>query len=366
MFTDENLRELLDYKANHPVLSVYLNTDLTENSADAYKLHLRSMLKEVELKDDVETIERYVDHHYDWSGRSVAMFSCAPEGFFRAYSFMIPMTDRVRIYERPHVKPLANLLDEYGGYGVALVDKQGIRLFNFHLGELRDQEEMWGEAVRRTKRGGGSQAPGRRGGTAGQTNYVQEVTERNLREAADLAARFFSKNDCRRILIGGTEDNIAYFRSQLPKAWQSLVVGTFAVNMNASQNEILERALEVGKQAERRRELQLINTVVTSAAKGRDGVVNLDDTLIAVHQGRVHTLLIRDGYRSPGYQCNGCGYLTSVEITKCPFCGSSIQQIPDVVEIAVRSVMRNGGEVEVIHLQEPVKGFIGIGAILRY
>jgi peptide subunit release factor 1 (eRF1) len=294
------------------------------------------------------------------------MFSCAPEGFFRAYSFMIPMTDRVRIHDRPHVKPLANLLDEYGGYGVALVDKQGIRLFNFHLGELRDQEEMLGEAVRRTKRGGGSQAPGRRGGTAGQTNYVQEVAERNLREAAELAARFFSKNDCRRILIGGTEDNIAYFRAQLPKSWQSLVVGTFAINMNASQNEVLERALEVGRQAERRREIHLIKTVVTGAAKGRDGVVNLDDTLLAVHQGRVQTLLIREGYRSPGFQCQGCGFLTSVEIAKCPFCGSPTQQIPDVVETAVRTVMRNGGEVEVVHPEEPIKGFDGIGALLRY
>jgi peptide chain release factor subunit 1 len=366
MFNEEHLRELLEYKADHPVLSIYLNTDPTVNSADAYKLHLRSMLKEIDLKEDVETVERYMDHQYDWSGRSVAMFSCAPEGFFRAYSFMIPMSDRVRIHDRPHVKPLANLLDEYGGYGVALVDKQGIRLFNFHLGELRDQEEMLGEAVRRTKRGGGSQAPGRRGGTAGQTNYVQEVAERNLREAAELAARFFSKNDCRRILIGGTEDNIAYFRAQLPKSWQSLVVGTFAINMNASQNEVLERALEVGRQAERRREIHLIKTVVTGAAKGRDGVVNLDDTLLAVHQGRVQTLLIREGYRSPGFQCQGCGFLTSVEIAKCPFCGSPTQQIPDVVETAVRTVMRNGGEVEVVHPEEPIKGFDGIGALLRY
>ena len=45
-----------------------------------------------------------------------------------------------------------------------MVDKQGARLFYFHLGELREQEGVLGESVKRTKRGGGSQAAGRRGG----------------------------------------------------------------------------------------------------------------------------------------------------------------------------------------------------------
>lgn len=366
MFTERDLRELLDYNTQHLVLSVYLNTDPAQGSADFYRLRLRTMLKDIDLKEDAADVERYFNHKFDWSGRSVAVFSCQPEGFFRAYSFAVPLRDRLRVSNRPHVKPLADLLDSFGGYGVALVNKQNARLFYFHLGELREKEGLVGESVRHTKRGGASAAPGRRGGTAGQTNYMEEVAERNLKESAEFAARFFAENNVRRVLIGGTEDNVIPFKSFLPKAWQSLVVGTFPMSMTASHAEVMSRALEIGQQAEIEREAKLMDTVVTSAAKGRGGVVDLEDTLNAIYAGRVQTLLIREGYRAPGYCCTGCGYLTSEHITTCPFCGKPFEHIPDAVELAVRRVMQDSGEVEVLHNVAEMSDFGSIGALLRY
>ena len=366
MLSDSDLRELLSYQPPDPVMSVYLNTDLGEGSADTHRLRLRGMLKEANLPDDIAAVTRFFEHEHDWTGRSVAVFSCAPDGFLRSYPLAVPVRSRVRVSDRPFVKPLADLLDAYGGYGVVLVDKQGARLFYFHLGQLREQEGVMGETVRRTKRGGGSQAPGRRGGVAGQTNYTDEVTERNIRDAADFAVRFFTENNVRRILIGGTDDNVALFRSQLPKAWQSLVVGAFPVSMTASKNEVLQRAMEVGAEAEHRREAQLARTVVTNAAKGKGGVVDLEDTLGALREGRVQTLLIRDGFRVPGYRCTSCGYLSSKEMTTCPFCGGVCEKIPDAVELAVRQVMQDGGDVEVLHDDQAEGEFEQIGALLRY
>ena len=366
MLTDSDLKELLGYQAKHPVLSVYLNTEPETGGADAHKLRLRSMLKEINMPEDTNAVLRYFDHEHDWTGRSVAVFSCAPEDFFRAYPLAVPVRSRVRTVDRPYVKPLADLLDSYGGYGVVLVDKQGARLFYYHLGELREQDGVMGEAVRHTKRGGGSQAPGRRGGIAGQTNYEEEVAERNIKDAVVAAIRFFTENRVRRVVIGGTEDNIAIFRSQLPKAWQSLVVGSFPMSMTASEPEVLARALELGQQAERRREAQVVNAVVTGAGKGRGGVVDLDGTLNAVREGRVQTLLIREGYRTPGCQCTSCGYLSSKDLKNCPFCGEKCEHIPDAVELAVRQVMQAGGEVEVLREDPAYDGFHQIGALLRY
>lgn len=366
MLTDSDLRELLSYEAKAPVLSVYLSTDPAEGNADAHKLRLRSMLKEVDLSDDVFAVIRYFDHEHDWSGRSVAIFSCVPEGFLRAFSLAVPVRSRVRVSDQPYVKPLADLLDSFGGYGVVLVDKQGARLFYFHLGELREQEGVVGETVRHTKRGGGSQTPGRRGGVAGQTDYVDEVADRNIKEVVEFSTRFFSEKNVRRVLIGGTEDNIALFRSQLPKSWQSLVVGTFAMSMIASHNDVLERAMELGKEAERRRATQMINAVVTNAAKGKGGVTRLEDTLNAVREGRVQTLLIRDGFRAPGCRCKSCGHLSAEPMEACQFCGGECENIPDAVELAVRQVMQAGGDVEFLHGDENLAEFEQIGALLRY
>lgn len=366
MFTENDLRELLDFRTEHPVLSIYLNTDPSLGSADAYKLRLRTMLKDVELNEDVERVENYFDFEFDWSGRGVALFSCAAEEFFRVFTFAVPLSDRLRISERPHVKPLADLMDFYGGYGIALVDKIDARLLYYHLGEIIEEAEITGEDVRRTKRGGGSQAQGRRGGTAGLTNYTEEVAERNIKDAADFASRFFSEHNVRRVLIGGTEENVQQFRSRLPKAWQSLVVGSFPINKNANQSEILSRALKAGQEAEYHKQTRLVKTIITNEAKGQGGVISFEDTLNAVHDGRVHTLVIREGYRAPGYQCHGCGYLTSEKLDSCPFCGNQFEEIPDAVDLAVRRVLRDGGEVEVLRETVESNDFDRIGALLRY
>ena len=181
----------------------------------------------------------------------------------------------ISVGERPSVKPLADLMDNYGGYGVILIDKQGARLFSFHMGELREQEGVLGELVKHVKRGGASTVHGQRGGIAGQTNAEDEIVERNMRESVNFAVRFLEENRVRRLLIGGTDDNIALFRSLLPKSWQSLIVGTFPMSMNASQSEVLNRTLLSGREAERQREIKLIETLIAHSAKGQDAVTGI-------------------------------------------------------------------------------------------
>ena len=365
MFSDRVLRELLEYTSPSPVLSVYMNTDMTEGSIDVLKLRLRTMLKEVHQTQDEAAILKYFELEREWTGRSLAMFSCAAQKFFKAFPLAVPVRSLVFVGSQPYVKPLADLLDAYGGYGVALVDKQGARLFLFHLGELKEQEGILGEEVRHTKRGGASSVPGRLGGRAGTTRHAEQTVERNLKESAYFAAKFFEANHVRRVLIGGTDGNVSKFQSLLPKAWQSLVVGTFAMSMTANPDEVQEKALQLGQQSERRREKRLVEQVITSAAKGADGVVNLEDTLAAVHEGRIQTLVVSEGYRAPSFQCQGCEYLTTQKLEVCPFCGKSFRQINDAVEMAVRKVMQDGGEVEIIYDNPQLKA-IGIGGVLRY
>ena len=365
MLTDSALQELLTYASPAPVLSVYLNTDMAEGNADVYKLHLRTLLKEIDLPKDVAVILEYFEHERQWTGRSIAMFSSAPQGFFRAYPLAVPIRSRLFVGDQPYVKPLADILDAYAGYGVVLVDKQGARLFLFHLGELKEQEGFLGESVRHTKRGGASSLLGRRGGTAGQTRYTEEVTDRNIKVSVEFAVRFFDENRVRRILIGGTDDNVSRFRTLLPKAWQSLIVGTFAMSMNANHTEVQAHTIRIVQEAEHHREIRLIDQMITAAAKGGNGVVSIDDTLSAVHEGRVQTLIVREGYRSMGYQCQGCGYLTTQQVQTCPFCGKDFAQIKDAVEMAVRRVMRDGGEVQIVR-DNPQLEQVGIGGLLRY
>jgi peptide subunit release factor 1 (eRF1) len=366
MLNETDQRELLNFSATEPVVSVYLNTDPASGNADAYRLRLRSMLKEVNLPQDVEAIERYFHHEYNWSGKGVAVFSCAPKAFFRVYSLGVPVRDMLHIGERPSVKPLADLLDTYGGYGVVLVDKQGARVFSFHLGQLREQEGVVGETVKHIKHGGASSRPGARGGVAGQTHYEDELVERNMKEAVDFAVRFFEDNHVRRVLIGGTDENVASFRGRLPKAWQSLVMGTFAMPMTATHADVLGKALQLGVQAQQEHEARLVDRLMTAAAKAESGVTGMEATLASIQDGRVQTLLVLEGFRAPAYRCKNCGRLTAARGAACQSCGGEMEGLYDGVEEAVNTVMRGGGDVQVIFASQALQDAGSIGALLRY
>lgn len=368
MLTERDLSALIDHRAKHPVLSVFLDTDPSSGSNEIHRLQLRQLLKDFdeEAGRDTEAIMRFIQHEYDWSGRSLAIFSSVEDNFFRYYSLALSLRSRARRLNRPYVKPLVDLIDSYGHYGVVLVDKQGARLFHFHLGVLTELEGTLGEPIRHTKRGGGSQSPGRRGGTTGQTRYTEEVTERNLKDAAKFAADFFNQKQVRRVLIGGTEETVPRFLEFLPKRWKCLVMGTFPIEMTSGHPQVLEKAMAAASKFEREREFRLVEAVITAAAKGREGVIRLGDTLGAVQAGNVQTLVISEGYRAPGYRCVECRFITEQKLLRCPFCSGFIEKIEDAVELAIRQVLADGGEIEVLHDNEALKNAGQIGAVLRY
>ncbi len=365
MLTESDQKELLEFTATSPVLSVYLNTDPSAGNADAYRLRLRNMMKEVKLPQDIEAIERYFNTEYNWSGRGVAVFSCAAQGFFRAYPLAVPVRDMISASDRPTIKPLADLRDSFGGYGVVLVDKQGARVFSFHLGQLTEQEGVLGETVKHTKQGGASTRPGSRGGVAGQTHYVDEVVERNMKTAVDFAVRFFEGHHVRRVLIGGTDENVALFKSLLPKAWQSLVVGAFPMSMTATHPEVLAKALQAGRDAETLRINRLVERVIAGAGQG-GGVVGLADTLSSLNDGRVQTLIVLDGFEAVVYRCANCGHMTHQNGLTCAVCDGKMEMFPDGVELATSVALRAGGDVQTVYESPALLEAGSIGATLRY
>jgi protein required for attachment to host cells len=294
------------------------------------------------------------------------VFSCRHDGFWRAYSLAVPIASGVTVAHRPYISPLAELVDAYGSYVVAVVDRQQSRLFFFDLGELRATDEFVGEDVRKLKRGRGSSGGhGRRGGAPISSQHEEEVARRNIRGAAKAMRRFCQANEPQRLLIAGADRTVAEFREVLPKNLQDKVVGSFNVDMNASGSEVEERSLEILQRVEDERKEALVDAVFTAAAKGGNGVIRLADTLGAAHEGRVQTLVIDRDYREPGYQCKNCAYITDQGLEKCPFCGGEFAEIPDAAEALVTRVVEDGGQVEVVDDNPRAKMF-GVGALLRY
>lgn len=368
MFNREELQELAAYRSEKPILSVYLDVDPTRHTAEEAKKALRQMLKRAKstVPEDAAAVERFFEHEYDWSGRGEAVFSCVGDRFWRAYSLAVPVASRVSVARHPYIWPLAALLDAYGSYVVALVDQQGVRLSLFEMGELQASDGYMGEEVRRLKRGrGSSRARGGRGGAPVSSQHGEETVKRNIREAVGVTDQFWRKHRPQRLIVAGADPTVAQFLEALPKRLRTKVIGSFSADLNASDLQVRERSLEILQQAEREREAALVDAVFTAAAKGRGGVIRLDDTLGAAHEGRIQTLVLAQDYHHPGYQCRNCAYITDQQLKVCPFCGDTFEEIPDAAEALVTKVIEDGGKVEIIADNPKIAEF-GVGALLRY
>ena len=245
------------------------------------------------------------------------------------------------------------------------MDKEKARLFSFDLGELKEVEGITGEDVKQIKRGGGDALLGRKGGSSASGN-VEKIIEQNIKDMIDFATEFFSTHHIRRIMIGGTDENVARFKEELPKAWQSLVVGEFPMSMTANYGEVIEKATQEALTAHKKVIDNLIEKSITMAAKGGIGVTGLIDSLNAIHEGRVKTLLVLENFEEEGFRCNGCGYLTTQSLEKCPFCGGHFERIDSAVEMAVQEALQKGADVKVVEENEKLKKAGAISAILRY
>ena len=371
MFTQDHLQELLAFTANgSSVVSMYLDTDCALQPAETTKLQVKGMLKELNGSNeiDAEVIERYLDHSYDWTKPGLALFSCASSDFFKVYPVAISFRNRLRVGRKPYVKPLAHLLDNYAYYGVIVVDRVGARFFEYNLGELQVTEGVLGEDVRKLKKGSGSSAVGTRGGARGGqggNRHEEEVVQRNMREAANAASHFFEHKPIRRLFLGGTAENVAQFRELLSKQLQSCIAGTFAIDMTAGEHEVRMQAVDLLRNANLEREGRLVQTMITTQAKGGNATIGLDDTLQAISDKRVQTLIISDGLRIAGYVQEEAGFVVA-NLARSPLSDRELLEVSDVVDSAVAYTLAQGGHVEVIADNPDLEAVGRMGAVLRY
>jgi peptide chain release factor subunit 1 len=363
MMQEQDLHELAELvNETGPFLSLYLNIDLQRRSADETKLLLRRLLAQATEQGaspaDIERAERFFEHEYDRQGRAVALFGCQARKFWRDYTFPVPLQSTFYVGRRPYIKPLSDLWDNYGRFGVILVDRGGARLFVYHLGALEDSVGTLGEEVKHHKQGGWAAQKLQR--------YEDQEARHNLKEAATWADEYLNQHRVSRLVLAGTPENLAEFRGQLPRSLQDKIVGQISLDMNASPAEAWERAFEVAQAAQRQVEEDQLDQVITAAHKGGAGALGLADTLTALQQGRIHQLLVAPDLHAPGQQCAQCQAVALDAPPTCPYCGGKLIASTDVINLVVHTAVDAGLKVSVLDNSTRLAEIGGIAAVLRY
>ncbi|MBC7235467.1 MAG: hypothetical protein H5T69_06460 [Chloroflexi bacterium] len=365
MIDEKELQALFQYEKG-PVLSVYLDTDLSDKSKEAVRLTFRNLARDLQasrgdaklLAKEIESVQNWLNFEYDWQSRGVALFISDGDLW---QVFPLPIAVRSRLYytERPYVRPLTDVADRLGEYAVALIDRESLRLFSVAWGKIRAETEAVGEELKRHKQGGWAAARYQR--------HEDNLALHNLKHAVEVIQAFCEQRNCRRLMLGGSPEVLAQVKELMPYALRERVIGEFAVDIEASANEVLIRSLDVAQQVDAEEEHKLVAEAITAAAKGANGVTGLADTLYELHQGRVQVLLVEEDYHAPGFVCTHCGYVAAQPAEACAFCQSTeIEETPDVVNLAIHKAIETGADVNIVRENEALRAAGGIAAILRY
>ncbi len=369
VLTEDDIRELASFKGEEaPVTSCYLDVDGRRKiRRQDYEHELDTLLRQARswedsspsIGEDLRRIHEYVHRGVDRSRvRGLAIFSSSAHDFWRVFELPVPVRSQIVVNHTPYVRQLEVLVDEYERFGVLLADKQRARMLVFDMGELVESDELF-EALPRHDDDGGEWSRDH------LQSHVAEHAHAHLRHAAEVAFKVFQEHGFEHLVIAAPDEIAGELERDLHPYLQERVVARLHVPITASLDEIRDAALEVEAEVERRREAENVARLREAVGARNRGVAGLADTLQALVERRVDTLLVSHGFQAPGWRCPSCDFV-GVKGRTCPVCEAEMRQVDDVVEEAVEEALTQSCTVEICHGNADLDVLGRIGALLRY
>jgi peptide chain release factor subunit 1 len=374
MLTRHDIEHLISFhNPDFPVVSFYFNVEKGESGEGKYTTRFKNLLAQVEedksqwskpqmdsLGRDLDRIKAFVRDQQVRGGRGLIAFACSAAGLWQTYSFQQSVGDHLIVEHEPYLKPLFRLLGHYDRYCTVLVGKGRARIFLLYLNEIEERSDIVSTVPKRHDQGGWAQARLQR--------HHDEQVGHHLQTTAAQVFALFQEQEFSKLLVGSTEELASQFHEHLHPYLKERQVATFPLGMTASARTVKERSLAVLHQVEEEEKSRLLDRLESEAGAQKQGIVGLDGTLRALQRGQVLTLLVNEDFAAPGNRCRHCGHLTVRAAEECPYCGSGLQPLDDVVDEVVEAAFRQDCQVKFVtgRSSKRLAKLGGIGALLRY
>jgi peptide chain release factor subunit 1 len=370
----DTVRRLAELREQRPVvLSLYLNLDPAEfPSPPARATAVRSLLDEAERavreRGDLEPRDRkalhgslararvfFEDELSPDGAHAVALFTSEPSGLFETLKLPRPVPSQARVNRTPLVMPLA-ALEQRDRWCVALVSRREGRILRGSPDGLRQVATVSDDVPGQHDQGGWSQARYQRS--------IDNAALDHLRHTADVLFRHFKRRPFAQLLVGGPHEVVADFEGMLHGYLAERLAGRVDVDVeNTTPEEVLAAARPCFEEAEERRERQALERLEAPERRA-SGVA---DTLAALNERRVETLVLDARFSAAGRECPACGWVGPEDADSCPVDGTPTERVDDVKEPAVELTLKQDAGVLVLRRTEgglAARG--GIAALLRF
>jgi hypothetical protein len=242
------LEKLLDFDpVEAPVISLYLDARADQHGQQNFLPFVRKQLtnriksydnqsdEQMSLEEDFVRIMRYLESDVPASVQGLAIFaSSKAKDWFEVGLFDAPFErNRLFVSDRPHVYPLARLIDQYRRYAVVLADTNRAQIFVFAAGRAVDRQDVENVKTKHAKVGGWSQARYQR--------HEQNYHLQHAKEVVEMLERIVREEGIEQIILAGDEATvIPLLREQMPKALQEKVIDALSLGINTPEHELLE------------------------------------------------------------------------------------------------------------------------------
>jgi peptide chain release factor subunit 1 len=376
--TRDRLRRLAEARVGDAkVLSLYLNLDPREFATPAARsTEVRSLLdragrlvreesehlthgQKASLQSDLERVADELGNGSGTKGaHGLAIFSASAAGLFDMLRLSQPVDHDPVIADSPYLAPLT-MIGPPEWWCVVLVNRRTARLFCGSENALEEAELIDDGVRNRHDQGGWSQA-----------NYQRSVDkdiQDHLKHVAEVVfARMKSKLPDG-LLTGGPPETLSDFEGTLHPYLRERLAGRVDLDVENSSLEDVRRAAAERIEAVRRErdDTALARLAEAYGANGR-AAAGLSDVLVAVHEQRIETLLVDQGYTTPGVVCPQCGWLGGKGFSECQADGTPVERREDIVEVVIERAIRQDAGVHVLRDRPELASHGHIAALLRF
>jgi peptide subunit release factor 1 (eRF1) len=282
-----------------PVVSLYLNAQADEHGQHNYDVFVRKELSEraktfepdspqrASIDEDLVKINRYLEVKVQRPTQGIAIFACSgANGLFEALQLEAPIEhNRLFIYDRPHLYPLARLLDQYPRYAVVLADTNAAKIFVFALCQAVKRREIQNVKTKRTQVGGWSQMRYQR--------HTENYHLHHAKEVIDNLDRLVRDERIEHVMLAGDEQVIIpLLREQMSKELSAKVVDVLSLGIDTPEQELLEESLNAYRRHNSLSDMEKVEHVIGEYQRDGLAVAGVPQTLAALSNGQVEELLI--------------------------------------------------------------------------
>lgn len=367
------LQTLLDFEPTAaPVISLYLDARADQHGQQSFLPFVRKQLNErsksyetgseerQSFEEDFVRITRYLESEIPPAVQGIAIFACSAEkDWFEVGHFDVPFErNRLFVSDRPHLYPLARMIDQYRRYAVVLADTNRAQIFVFAAGRAVEREGLENVKTKHAKVGGWSQARYQR--------HEQNYHVQHAKEVIENLEKIVRDEGIEHIVLAGDEATIIpLLRQEMPKTLEEKVIDTLSLGINTPEHELLEESLTAFQRNDSLTDMEKVERLLNEYRADDLGVAGVPETLAALSNGQVEEMLIAANAESIQFD--------KEEVEKVLTLYRGEEPLPDELdqrsvadELVKRANVLSSAKVTFVEDSTRLERLGGVGAFLRY